>query len=102
MNATLRTNGDRRESSDGYRGEIIRSGRWRVIEGTCRRQWVLQRLTRAWSPDGGRWEGEHYCQTREALLRLWTASTGEDGALLVALLPERFRLTQATINRKEV
>jgi len=90
MNATVRTNGDRRESSDDFRGEIIRSGRWRVIEGACQWQWVLQRLARAGSPDGGRWEGKHYCRTRNALLRLWTASTGEDGALLVALLPERF------------
>jgi hypothetical protein len=40
-----------------------------------------------WRPMGS-W---HYCQTREALIRLWTATTGDDGAALRAILPEHIR-----------
>ncbi|MCT8330909.1 hypothetical protein [Albidovulum sediminis] len=90
MNASVPIRLDHRESSDTYCAEIIRSGRWRIIEGSCGIQWVLQYQARCGGPDTARWEGKHFCRTRDALVRLWHQFTGQDGALVEALLPERF------------
>ncbi|WP_263735898.1 hypothetical protein [Defluviimonas sp. WL0002] len=90
MNASVPIKLDHRESSDTYCAEIIRSGRWRIIEGNCGIQWVLQHQARCGGPDTARWEGRHYCQTRDALVRLWCHLAGQDGALLEAMLPDRF------------
>ena len=90
MNFSASIRPDHRESSDHYHREVIRSGRWRIIEGACGLQWALQRQARGGGPDTARWEGKHYCRTRDALVRLWRQFTGEDGALLETLLPERF------------
>jgi len=91
MTAALRTNSDRRESSDCYAFEIYRSGGGRVIESACRWQWILQPQTRAGCPAVPRWKAVYYCRTLAALLRLWATSTREDRAILMALLPERLR-----------
>ncbi len=53
MNAWSTMTTSRRESSDRYRAEIIRSGRWRIIEGNCGIQWVLQYQARVGGPDAG-------------------------------------------------
>jgi hypothetical protein len=90
MNAPSPIYADSRESSDHYRGELCRLGRWRAIEGACGIQWVLQRHASVTGANGGRWEGRHYCQTREALIRLWTKLTGENAPIVLALQPERF------------
>ncbi|MGB3317134.1 MAG: hypothetical protein WBB85_22330 [Albidovulum sp.] len=90
MNAPSAISMDRREISDRYRGEIIRSGKWRIVICKDSYQWILQRLTRSESPDGVRWEGRHYFRQRDTAIRLWRKHTGEDGAILMALLPERF------------
>ncbi len=79
-----------RESADNYCAEVIRSCRWRIIEGNCGIQWVIQYQARAGGPDTARWEGRHYFRTRETAIRLWRRFTGEDGAILAAILPERF------------
>lgn len=84
-----RGSGSHRERDDDYLRVILRTSNWRVIVCKDVHQWVLQCRTRAASPDGARWEGRHYCRTREALLRLWRALSGDDGAAL-ATLPERF------------
>lgn len=89
MNAPSSYQSGHRESSDTYRGEIFRHGRWRIIAGRCGIQWVLQFQARAGGPDRARWEARHYFRKRETAVRLWYSLTGEDGAILAALLPER-------------
>lgn len=82
---------DRRERSDTYSGEILRSGGWRVT--VCRDgiQWLLQRRRKAPGESAiAAWTTAAHCVTRTALLRLWRAHTGGDGADLLGLLPERF------------
>lgn len=90
MNAPQSVHTDHREASANYRGEIYRSGDWRVIVCRDSIQWIIQRRTRARSPHGAKWRGRHYCATRKALARLWAASTGESGTILEAMLPEYF------------
>lgn len=90
MNAPFNNQGDRREAHDGYRGEIYRDGDWRIVVCRDAIQLILQRRTRAASPDGARWEGVHYFRRRDTALRSWRAHTGADGDVLMALLPERF------------
>lgn len=93
MNAHQSVRSDRRESSDTYSAEIYRLGDWRVILCKAGIQWVLQARTRAGGPAGARWEGRHYCRQRETVLRLWRALAGDEGAMLAAVLPERFGQT---------
>ena len=90
MNISLTNQGDRREASDCYRGEIYRAGIWRIVVCRDAIQLILQRRTRAASPDGARWEGCHYFRKRDTALRLWRAVTGKDCAVLAAILPEKF------------
>lgn len=90
MNALLPNIGDYRETSDTYSAEIYRLENWRIIVCKDGLQWILQRLTRSNSAKGGQWEGQSYFRTREAALRLWRAKTGDDGAVLTMVLPERF------------
>ena len=90
MNAPFTNQGDRREASDSYRGEIYRAGDWRVVVCRDAIQLILQRRTRAASPDGARWEGLHYFRRRDTALRLWRTIAGGEGSALASLLPERF------------
>lgn len=83
--------GGHRESSNDYRGELFRLGNWRVAVCKDRLQWLLQRHTRPGAPDGGRWEAQRFCTTRKALIREWKALTGDDGAVLLAVLPEHIK-----------
>lgn len=91
MNAPTFVATSRRESADGYSANVAQSGRWRIIEGNCGIQWVLQYQARVGAADKARWEGRHYFRTRLAAIRLWRQFTGEDGTVLAAMLPERFR-----------
>lgn len=43
MSGQMKVNGDHRESSDRYAGEIFRSGRWRLAVGRDGFQLLLQR-----------------------------------------------------------
>lgn len=90
MNAPITIRTDHRESSDNYRGEIIRDDRWRIVIGSCNWQWVLQRRKDAEGGPGARWLGCHFCRTRSALTRLWTTFTGQPAGVLDSLLPEHF------------
>lgn len=76
------------ERDDHYQNVICRIDGWRVI--VCRDgiQWIVQRRRRA----GRRqveWKGRSYLTTRAALIREWRRHTGDDGAVLLARLPER-------------
>lgn len=90
MNARHPIKIDRREASDTNSTEIYRLGDWRVIVCADDIQWILQARTRAGGPAGPRWEGRHFTRRRETLVRLWRALAGDDGAVFLALLPERF------------
>ena len=83
---------DRRERSDSYAGEIWRAGDWRVALCRDEVQWLLQtRRNPRQEGATAAWDSVGFCRTRAALLRLWRAHTGEDGAELLALLPEHIR-----------
>lgn len=89
MNGHRNLPGEHRESHDAYSGEVFRLGEWRVIVCKDGIQWILQHRTSDWRLAGGRWRGRHYCRQLSTLLRLWAAATGDDGAVLAALLPVR-------------
>lgn len=90
---------DHYESSDAYRGELIREGNWRIA--VCRDgiQWLLQHRTRAGSPYGPRWESKHYCQTQKALARLWPGSE-PTGRAFVDSLPEHIAFRNTSGGRR--
>lgn len=75
------------ETQDGYRGEVFRHGRFRVIVCKDGIQWILPRKK---GGAGRRWQALGYFTTRVALSRLWTASTGET-VPEIACLPETVR-----------
>lgn len=85
---------DHRETSDRYHGELFRDGDYRVV--VCRNgfQWIIQRATRAGSPAGPRWIGEHYVTTQKALVRLWPGSDPA-GRLFVDSLPRHIKFWDA-------
>lgn len=81
---------DRRERSENFSGEILRSDDWRVAVSRDGIQWLLQhRRTTAQEGATAAWDNVSFCQTRAALLRLWRAHTGGDGAGFLEQLPER-------------
>lgn len=79
-----------RERSDRYAGDLHRAGDWRVALCRDGLQWLLQRR-RTVRQEGATaaWDSLGYCRGRDALLRLWRAHTGRDGAALARLLPKR-------------
>lgn len=81
---------DRRERSDRYAGEIHRAGDWRVALCRDGLQWLLQRR-RTTRQEGATaaWDSLGYFRGRDALVRLWRAYSGQEGAALERLLPER-------------
>lgn len=88
MNALTEVARDHRESSDAYRGELRRLGRWRVA--LCRDgiQYLLQRQRPGKAGVGAAWDSVSYCVTLTALLRIWRRETGDAGQALMHL-PER-------------
>ena len=80
---------DRREWSDTYAGEILPMRDCRVALCRDAVQWLIQtrRNPRQEGATVAR-DSLGFCRTRAALLRLWQASTGEDGAALARHLPE--------------
>ena len=83
---------DHRERSDRYAREILRQGSWRVALCRDGLQWILQRR-RSGPKEGATaaWDSVGFCRSRAALIRLWRAYTGEDGAALERLLPAHFK-----------
>lgn len=79
-----------RETAENYRGIIHRSGDWRVAKCRDGIQWLFQRRRPGFQGVGPAWDNLCYLRTRTALIRLWTAKTGDDGDVLLHLLPERF------------
>jgi len=88
MNAPSKKFQEHRESADRYQGEIYRLGNWRIAVCKDQLQWLIQRRTRAQSLAGPRWVSKKFCCTRKALIRDWANLTGDDGATVLALLPE--------------
>jgi hypothetical protein len=68
------------ESSDDYPAVVaVLDSKTRVIEGSCRIQWIIQKRR------GGKWYGVYFCRTKEGLLLYARPLTPE-----LLALPERF------------
>lgn len=76
---------DRRETSDAYRSEMFRFGRFRVAVCRDGLQWLYQRRRPGFAGVGTAWDTLGYCATRTALIRLHRSHTGTDGPELYAL-----------------
>lgn len=81
---------DHRETSDHYRGEVFRSGGFRVAVCRDDLQWLFQRKRPTVSPGGAAWDTLGYCCTRNALMRLHREFSGVDAVELSAF-PEHFQ-----------
>jgi hypothetical protein len=77
-----------REIEDDYAKVVFQQEKWRVIECKDSIQWIIQRCGNL-SCAKPRWKPISYCTTRKALIRVWTAKTGEHSNVLDAL-PETF------------
>lgn len=88
MNSNIRTQTNRRETSDTYEGVLFRKDRYRV--SVCRDgiQWLLQRRRHRISPGGAAWDNISYCTTRAALMRRYREYCGHT-APEFSSLPER-------------
>ncbi|GLS29294.1 hypothetical protein SAMN04488498_11397 [Mesorhizobium albiziae] len=76
-----------RKSDDDYQAVVAQiNDRWRVIVCKDGIQWILQRRTRAESPDGARWEGRSYLRSRNALISVSRDSAGEINPKAAAIL----------------
>jgi len=61
-----------RESDDDYKRVIARfEPGYRIIDGSCGIQWVIQRQDGRRKDGTPRWTGRSYCRTRVTLLRLY-------------------------------
>lgn len=90
----------RHESSDGYAGELHRSGDWRtVLCKDCIQFIVQKRVSAAESGAGARWVGRHFCATRNALMRIWQRCAGSTDPVLEHL-PERANALDLTEGQK--
>ena len=84
---TMRPEGDHRESSDAYRGELGRCGRFRVAVCRDGHQWLYQRQRPGNRGGGTAWDTLGYFQSRDAMIRLHRSLSGSCAAFL-ADLPE--------------
>lgn len=65
---------DTSESSDNYRNEIFRNGRYRIALCKDGIQWLLQKQDRS---KGSRWRSERYFTTRASIASQWQSATGQ-------------------------
>ena len=84
---TRLSEGDHRESSDAYRGELVRSGRFRVAVCRDGRQWLYQRRRPGKAGVAASWDTLGYFQTRDPMIRLHRSLCGS-GVDFLAALPE--------------
>lgn len=79
----------RNESESNYQPVVFLKPEWRVIECRDGIQWILQRRQKTHRRDA--WRPISYCQTREALTRVYHAKSGDVHGMveLSKLLPER-------------
>lgn len=82
-----------RETASDYSAVVATLGdRWRVVECRDRLQWILQRREGS-RAGGGRWTGEVYFRSRDALISFCRTRAGQCAAsamAILAALPERF------------
>lgn len=76
---------DHRETSETYRGELARWGRFRVAVCKDGLQWLYQRQRRRFVGGGAKWDTLGYCTTRKALMRLHREHTGAEAGFLLCL-----------------
>ncbi len=81
---------DPRETSETYKGELFRLGRYRVAVCRDGLQWLYQRRRRTITAGGAAWITLGYCTNKIALMRLHRAHSGS-GAQIIRDLPFHFR-----------
>lgn len=81
---------DHRETSEVYRGELFRRGRYRVAACRDGMQWLFQRQRFEFAAGGAAWDTLGYCVTRKALIGLHQAYKAPQHENLRAL-PKRFK-----------
>ena len=64
------------ESRDAYKLTLRKDGDHRIILCPDPLHWIIQRRTRAESPDGARWEAIYFCTSRAGLLIDYPALAG--------------------------
>lgn len=88
--ASIAQGTDHRESSDFYRGEVFRRGRYRVAVCRDGLQWLFQRQRFEFAAGGAAWDTLGYCVTRKALIRLHQTHKAPQHPMLQTL-PKRFK-----------
>lgn len=82
-----------RESDDDYKREIVRfEPGFRIIDGSCGIQWVIQKRDGVRKSGAPRWTGVRYCRTRATLLWLYRSFCEAEDPTIIAILeqlPER-------------
>ncbi len=87
---TIEQKTNHRETSDVYRGELFRRGRYRVAACRDGLQWLFQRQRFEFTAGGAAWDTLGYCTTRKALIRLHQAYKAPQHERLQDL-PKRFK-----------
>lgn len=59
-----------RETDDDYCREIVRFAQYRLIDGRCGIQWVIQEPDGETKSGAQRWIGRSYTRTRDTIIRL--------------------------------
>lgn len=77
-----------REIDDDYCREIVRFGEYRLIDGACGIQWVVQKRDGKTKAGGPRWTGRSYARRRETIIRLCREFGGLLNAEVLAILEE--------------
>lgn len=81
---------DPRETSETYKGELFRLGRYRVAVCRDGLQWLYQRRRPAISAGGAGWNTLGYCTSKTSLIRLHRAYSGTE-AQVIRDLPFHFK-----------
>lgn len=81
-----------RETDDNYCREIMRFAQYRLIDGACGIQWVIQKPDGKTKSGAQRWTGRRYARTRDTIIRLCSEFGGpltEEQLAILQQLPER-------------
>jgi hypothetical protein len=95
-----------REIDDDYCREIARFGEYRLIDGACGIQWVIQKQDGKTKSGGQRWTGRSYARRRETIIRLCREFGGLLNPEVQAILEElpdrhpRWGVMPETINEE--
>jgi len=81
---------DPRETSETYKGELFRLGRYRVVVCRDGLQWLYQRCRPTITAEGIAWRTLGCCTNKKSLMRLHRAHSGSE-AKAISDLPFHFK-----------